>query len=130
MMKSLQRTLDWSIIENRQSMILYTLRISVIRNLVYWPTTRPDCQNGKCTNVNNRCIRSRNIRIITLTVDGLTECICDAHKKKVDIKLLYNSVKTGSQLVWRPDQLEIRCGRESQHPAEWAPGPPIEQLGK
>ena len=37
------------------------------------------------------------------------------------IELLYNSVKTGSQLVWRPDQLEIRRGRENQHPER--PGP-------
>ena len=44
------------------------------------------------------------------------------------VELLYNSVKTGSQAVWRPDQLVIRCGRESQHPAKsWAPGPPVEQ---
>ena len=52
--------------------------------------------------------------------------ICDAHKK-VDVELLYNSVGTGSQLVWRPDQLETRCGRENQHPTEWAPRPPVEQ---
>ena len=39
------------------------------------------------------------------------------------IELLYNSLKTGSQLVWRPDPLVTRCGRESQHSAEsWAPG--------
>ena len=44
------------------------------------------------------------------------------------IELLYNSVKTGSQLVWRPDPLVTRCGRESQHPAEWALRPPIESL--
>ena len=37
------------------------------------------------------------------------------------IELLYNSVKTGSPLVWRPDLLVTRCGRESQHLAEWAP---------
>ena len=37
-----------------------------------------------------------------------------------EIELLYNSVNTGSQLVWRPDPLVTRCGRESQHPAEWA----------
>ena len=37
------------------------------------------------------------------------------------VELLYNSVKTGSQLVWRPDQLETRCGRENQHPAEGDP---------
>ena len=47
------------------------------------------------------------------------------------IELLYNSVKTGSQLVWRPvwrqDPLMTRCGRESHYPAEWAPGPPVEQ---
>ena len=66
--------------------------------VVYWPITRQGCQNRKCTYVNNRCIRSRNIRIITLTVDGLNECNCDA-RKKVDVELLYNSVKTGSQTV-------------------------------
>ena len=43
------------------------------------------------------------------------------------IELLYNSVKTGSQLVWRPDPLVKRCGRESQHPAEWALRPPVEK---
>ena len=44
------------------------------------------------------------------------------------IELLYNSVKTGSQLVWNSESLETRCGRESQHLAEsWAPGPPVEQ---
>ena len=50
-------------------------------------------------------------------MDGLNECNCDAHKK-VDVELLYNSVETGSQLVWRPvswssDELETRCGREN-----------------
>ena len=34
------------------------------------------------------------------------------------IELLYNSVK----FVWRPEKLQTRCGRESQHSAEsWAP---------
>ena len=32
--------------------------------VVYWPTTRLGCQNRKCTSVNNRCIQSRNIRIL------------------------------------------------------------------
>ena len=54
---------------------------------------------------------------------------CDIHKK-VDVELLYNSVKTGSQLVWRPDPLVTRCGRESQHPAECATRPPVEQPKK
>ena len=34
------------------------------------------------------------------------------------IELLYNSVETGSQLSWGPDELETRCGRESQQKAE------------
>ena len=37
------------------------------------------------------------------------------------IELLYNSVKTGSQLVWRSDPLVTRCSRGSQHPAESGP---------
>ena len=49
--------------------------------------------------------------------------ICDAHKKKVGIELLYNSVHR------KFNQLEKRCGRESQHPAEGVFRPPIEQLG-
>ena len=42
------------------------------------------------------------------------------------IELLYNSVKSGSQLVWRPNLLVTRCGRESQYPAEWVPRPLVE----
>ena len=57
---------------------------------------------------------------------GWMSAICDAHKK-VGVELLYNSVKTGSQFVWRPDPLVTRCSRESQHPAEWAIRPPVEQ---
>ena len=48
--------------------------------------------------------------------------ICDAHKKKVVVELLYNSMHR------KFNQLEIRCGREDQHPAEGALRPPIEQL--
>ena len=49
--------------------------------------------------------------------------ICEAHKKKVGVELLYNSVHK------KFNQLETRCGRESQHPAAGAFGPPINQLG-
>ena len=28
---------------------------------------------------------------------------------------------TGSSISWRSDKMKIRCGRENQHPAEWAP---------
>ena len=38
-----------------------------------------------------------------------------SHSKDIEwaIELLYNSVKTGSQLVWRSESLVTRCGREN-----------------
>ena len=50
--------------------------------------------------------------------------ICDAHKKKVDVELLHNSVHR------KFNQLEIRCSRENQHPAEWTPGPRLSGPGE
>ena len=44
--------------------------------------------------------------------------ICDAHKKKVDAELLYNSVHR------KFNQLERRCGRENQHPERLGPKVP------
>ena len=49
--------------------------------------------------------------------------ICDAHKKKVYVELLYNSVHR------KFNQLETRCGRERKHPEEGALRPPINQFG-
>ena len=93
------------------------------RNIVvHWPTTQPGCQNKKCTCVNNRCIRSRNIRIYPWPWTDWMSAIFDAHKKKVDIELSYYSVHR------KFNRLETRCGRESQHPAEGTLWPPINQL--
>ena len=44
--------------------------------------------------------------------------ICDAHKKKVGVEQLYNSVHR------KFNQLELRCGRENKHPAEGGPQNP------
>ena len=44
--------------------------------------------------------------------------ICDAHKKKVDVELLYNSMDR------KFNQLETRCGRENQHPERLGPQAP------
>ena len=49
--------------------------------------------------------------------------ICDAHKKKVGVELLYNSVHR------KFNQLEKRCGRENQHLIEWAPRPTGKKRG-
>ena len=54
---------------------------------------------------------------------GWMSAIYDAHKKKVDVELLYNSVHR------KFNQLQTRCWRESQHPAEGAIRSPIEQFG-
>ena len=53
--------------------------------------------------------------------------ICDAHKKKVVVELLYNSVHRKS------NQLETRCSRENQHPERLdpqAPGWAAQENGK
>ena len=41
----------------------------------------------------------------------------------VDVELLYNSVKTGSQLVWRSDQLEKGAVEKTSTQRGWAQGP-------
>ncbi len=32
----------------------------------------------------------------------------------------------GALMNWGSEKMLIRCSKESQHPAEWAPGPPVE----
>ena len=49
--------------------------------------------------------------------------MCDAHKKNGNVEQLYNLGEDK-----KSSQLEIRCGRENQHPAEGVLRPPIEQL--
>ena len=53
--------------------------------------------------------------------------ICDAHKKKVGVELLYNSVhrkfsQFGDQTSWRQDPVEKTTTQKG-----WAPRPPGEQ---
>ena len=116
---------------------------------MYWPTTRAGCQNRKCTCVNNRCIWSRNIRIITLTMDRLNECeIVTPTRRRWAINY-YITQCTGNSISWRQDavekastqqsgpsgsrlsscswgsdELEIRCSRENQHTERLGPQAP------
>ena len=81
--------------------------------VTYWP--RPSCQNRKCTCVNNRCIR-RGISGYNLDcgrVELSTKLWCSQEEEWVSN--YYITPVTGSS-----NQLEIRCGRENQHPTEWA----------
>ena len=50
--------------------------------------------------------------------------ICDAHKKKVYVELLYITQCTGNSISWRSDEWEIRCSRENQHIEKLGPQPP------
>ena len=77
--------------------------------IVYWSPTQPGCQNRKCTCVNYRGISEYNL-----------------DRGRVEWVLFV----TPTRRRWSSNfnQLEIRCGREDQHPAEGALRPPIEQL--
>ena len=53
--------------------------------------------------------------------------ICDAHKKKVHVELLYNSVhrkfnQFGDQMSWKED-----AGWRNMSQRGWVPRPPIKQ---
>ena len=93
-------------------------------NVVYWPTTRPGCQNRKCTCVNNRCTRSRNIRIITLTVDRLNECEIVTPTRRRCTLNYYITQCTGNSISWGSDEWVIWCGWENQHPERLGPQAP------
>ena len=83
---------------------------------------------------------------------GWMSAICDAHKKKVGVELLYYSVQFGDQTSWRQDavekastqqressgpwlsscswrsdELERRCWNENMSQWGWAPRSPVEQ---
>ena len=105
--------------------------------VAYWPPTRPSCQNRKCTCVNNRCTRSRNIRILSpWPWTGLMSAkLWRSQEEEWTSNYHITRVKTGSQSVggqmsWRSGQLVIRCGRENQHPAEWPPGHRLSSPGE
>ena len=62
---------------------------------------------------------------ITLTVDGLNECeIVTLGGRRVVVKLLYNPGEDRKSGSWISDELEIRCGRENQHPSPRTPRTP------
>ena len=100
-----------------------TCRDPIDRFVVYWPPTRPSCQNKKFTCVNNRCIRSKR--------SG-----CDLGCRRVElsgVEQWYNRGETGSQAVGVQGlksafQIELRepaLSREAGHP-----GPRLSCPGK
>ena len=47
------------------------------------------------------------------------ECGRESHTRPKGLEAL---------MSWGPEKMLIRCSKESQHPAEWTPGPPVEHL--
>ncbi len=47
--------------------------------------------------------------------------------RRVGVKSLYNPGEDRRSVSWGSDELEIRCGREGQHPERLGPRPPVEQ---
>ena len=50
--------------------------------------------------------------------------ICDAHKKKVDVELLYNLGEDRMSTSWGSDELERRCWNEEHVPEKLGPQAP------
>ena len=118
--------------------------------VVYWPSTRPNMpfqRRGSCIfGWRKRAwltiwdkVKSHG----TVKLMHRKRVTCELHVsyfRSMTIKHVIPEILSGRltyhitrwrqevSLVWRPDPLVTRCGRESQHPAEsWAPGPPVEQ---
>ena len=135
---------DWSLSGRKSPQVPKTL-VSILANLnnavilifpyspvhtVYWPTIRPGCRNRKYTCVNNRCIRSKNIPIITLTVDRLNECEIVTPTRRRWTLNYYISQCTGNLISLEIEQLGVR--RVGDKMLDWGAcpreaGPPVEQ---
>ena len=108
------------------SSILSKIYACLYSYVVYWPTTRPGCQNRKCTGVNNRCIRSRdNQDIIPLTVDRLNECKIVTPIRR---RWAWNYYITkwreevrqfGDQTSWREDTVEEASTQQREPYGPW-----------
>ena len=91
---------------------------------IYWPPTRPGCQNKKCTWINNRCIRPK------ISGDqgwpwlsrGWIECEIVTLAGNRWTSNYYVTPATGSS-----GQLERRCWMRTMSQKGWVPRPPVGQ---
>ena len=101
----------------------------IARSVTYWPSTELSIKRFTC--VNNRCIwwkiSGYNLDLWT----GWIRCTCNAHRKQVDIKQLYNQVpqtawvswSSSSSRSWGQDAVERTNARQRA----WALRTPVEQ---
>ena len=111
-----------------------------------------DLRLSRAVKIGNAPVHPVDQDIITLTVDSLNECEIVTSTRRRWVMNYYITQCTGNSIGWRQDavekastqqketsgpqliswgsdELETRCDRESSHPAEGAPRPPINQLG-
>ena len=86
---------------------------------------QPNCQNKKCTCVNNRCIR------LKISGDNL-----DSRRVELSVNVTLTRSRWASNYYITPvtgssEQLERRCWNENHVPAEaWPPGPWLSSSGE
>ena len=65
----------------------------------------------------NRCIRSKISGYHLDLWTGWIRCNCDAHKKQVGVKQLYNKVLQTAWVSWSQLQLDLSCSSRQWEPA-------------
>ena len=110
-----------------------------LRIVTYCPSTDPSIK--RCTCVNNRCIRSRISEYHLDLWTGGIQCRCDAHRKQVEVKQLYNPVPQRVWVSWSSRQAEFSSSssrswgqdtvvRASARQRTWALRTPVKQLSR
>ena len=104
-----------------------------ICHVTYWPSTELSIKRYTC--VNNRCIRSKTSGYHLDLWMGWIRCNCDAHKKHVDVKQLYNPLPQTVWVSWSQLQLEFELQFEavrtsSRQRACGPQWPPVEQSSR
>ena len=103
LLKSIQSKVKWT----------WTAPLYVWLVVTYWPSTEPS--------IKKRVHPVKDIGISPWPVDGWILCRCDAHRKQVSIKHLYNQVP---QMIWvswgsREAGFSSSCSHSSSSSHSW-----------
>ena len=81
------------------------INIQLVQFVTYWTSTEPSIKRYTC--INNRCIRSKISRYHLDLWTSWIRCNCNAHRKQVDVKQLYNQVSQTVWVIWISRQKEF-----------------------
>ena len=87
--------------------------------VTYWPSTELSIK--RCTCVNNRCIWSKILGYHLDLWTGWIWCNCDAHRKQVGVKQLYNQVPQTAWERWssRQGEFSSSCSHSLSPSRSW-----------